>query len=229
MSLLDFVFPRKCLGCGRTGGYFCADCLNFLSLTDEPICPTCGRLSAGGLTHPGCRRPLEMDGLTATFAYKGLIKKVIKKIKYRFISDMAGDLVEAFLSFAGENKTFSDFVLERPILVPIPLHIKRFRWRGFNQSELLGELIAENLGLDFVPNLLKRIKETVPQADLSKEDRQKNIQNAFVINPGYKSQVISSKFIIFDDVWTSGSTLHEATKILKRGGAEKVWGVTLAR
>ena len=228
-GILDLIFPRKCLGCGRIGSYFCADCLNFLSLKDEPICPMCGHFAIGGLTHPGCRRLLGMDGLTAIFAYKGLIKKAIKKIKYRFVSDMAGDLIEAFLSFCGESKTFSSFVLEKPILVPIPLHAKRLRWRGFNQSELLGKIIAENLGLDFAPNLLIRTKETQPQADLSKEARQRNIHGVFKVNSNSQLSIFHSQFIIFDDVWTSGATLREATKVLKRSGANKVWGLTIAR
>jgi len=189
----------------------------------------CGHLAVGGLTHPGCRRPLGMDGLTSIFAYKGLIKKAIKKIKYRFVSDITSDLIEAFLSFIGENKACSDFVLEKPTLVSIPLHPKRLRWRGFNQSELLGKLIAGNLDLDFAPDLLTRVKETQPQADLTKNLRQKNISGAFFLNRNCKLKIENCKFILFDDVWTSGATLREAAKVLKRNGVKKVWGLTLAR
>lgn len=188
----------------------------------------CGRLSVGGLTHPGCRRTLGMDGLTSIFAYKGLIKKAIKKIKYRFVSDMAGDLTEAFLSFCGENKVFVQFCQDNPLLVPVPLHSRRQRWRGFNQAELLGKMIAKNLGLDFVPDLLARVKETQPQADLKKEERIRNIKGSFKVSPN----ILISQYpniLLFDDVWTSGATLREAAKVLKRGGAKKVWGLTIAR
>jgi len=228
--ILDLLFPRRCLGCGREGGYFCASCINLVSLNNQDICPVCARPSIGGLTHDGCASPLALDGLTVVFNYRGLVKKAIKKLKYRFVSDLAQDLVEVFLSFCGENKAFSKFCQEEKVaLVPIPLHPQRFRWRGFNQAELLGQLITRNLGLKFLPEVLVRTKKTLPQADLAKKDRQKNIKNAFSVFENCKLKIENWNFILFDDVWTSGATLKEAAKVLKRNGAEKVWGLTLAR
>lgn len=230
MSILDFLFPRQCLGCGKTGGYFCSVCLNLVFLKNERICPKCGKGSLAGLTHPGCRRVFGLDGLTSIFSYKGLIKKAIKKLKYRFVSDIAGDLGEAFLSFCGEDEVFSAYCCQEEVmLVPIPLHPRRLRWRGFNQSELLGKLIAKNLGLRFIPNLLLRVKETKPQTDLDKIQRQKNIRGAFSLNENSQFVIRNSQFILFDDIWTSGATLKEAAKVLKRAGAKKVWGLTTAR
>ena len=228
-SFLDLLFPRRCLGCGRSGGYFCASCINLVSLNNQDICPVCTKASIGGLTHYGCVSPLALDGLTAVFNYRGLVKKAIKKLKYRFVSDLAEDLVEVFLSFCGENKAFGKFCqAENVALVPIPLHPQRFRWRGFNQAELLGQLIAQNLGLKFLPEVLARTKKTLPQVDLMKIDRHKNIKNAFSLS---RNIIISQyrNLVLFDDVWTSGATLKEAAKVLKRNGAEKVWGLTLAR
>jgi ComF family protein len=227
---LDLIFPKKCLGCGKTGGYFCSDCLNLISLDPARICPVCERPSLGGFTHPGCLRPSSLDGLTAVFAYKGLIKKAIKKLKYKFVSDLTSDLIELFLSFCGEDKAFSDFCQQKKVfLVPIPLHSSRLRWRGFNQAELLGKMITENLGIVFLPDLLIRTKKTKPQVDLNEEERQKNILGAFSVNPNWKLEIENWKFVLFDDVWTSGATLREAAKVLKRNGAKKVWGLTMAR
>lgn len=227
--LLDLLFPRRCFGCGRWGAYFCSQCLNYLSLNHEPICPVCEKNSIGGFTHPGCLRAQSLDGLTTIFVYKGLIKKAIKKLKYRFVSDLAGDLVELFLSFGGEDKGFVSFCRKEPSLVPIPLHSRRKRWRGFNQAELLGEMIAANLEVDFLPDLLQRIRSTKPQTKLNAEQRRENIQGAFSLNKNSKFEIHNSEFILFDDVWTSGATLKEAAKVLKRNGARKVWGLTLAR
>ncbi len=251
MEILDFLFPRRCLGCGKTGGYFCSDCLNLVSLDRERICPVCERPSIGGQTHPGCLTSTTLDGLTSIFAYKGIIKKGIAKLKYRFVSDLATDLVEVFLASCGEDKTFSAFCLkEHPVLVPIPLHPKREKWRGFNQSALLGKMIAENLGIDFSSDLLLRIKNTRPQIELKEKARQKNIKGAFSVNPRATQEslqsyptvcvshnqcqsrpitVMPSNVLLFDDVWTSGATLKEAARILKRAGAKIVWGLTLAR
>ena len=191
----------------------------------------CGRGSLGGLTHPGCRRPFGLDGLTSIFAYEGVIEKAIKKLKYKFVSDLASDLVELFLSFGGEDKAFWDFCRqEGVVLVPIPLHPRRLRWRGFNQAELLGKLIAKNLGIKFAPDLLLRVKNTKPQVELDKKSRRQNIRRAFALNKNSQFDNLKiCNFIIFDDVWTSGATLREAGKVLKRNGAKRVWGLTLAR
>ena len=230
MGIIDFIFPQKCLGCKQTGGYFCSDCLNLVSLKDNRICPVCAKPSVGGLTHPRCQTPHGLDGLTAVFAYKGLMKKAIQRLKYKFISDLAEDLVEVFLSLCGEDKAFVHFSRQENVFfVPIPLHPARKRWRGFNQAELLGKIIAKNLGLKFSPQLLRRVKKTKPQVELKKEERKKNIQGAFKLNPNYQFSIINSPFILFDDVWTSGFTLKEAGKVLKARGAKKVWGLTLAR
>ena len=228
--ILEYLFPRRCLGCRKVGSYFCPDCLNLVLLRDEQICPICGKSALGGLTHPFCRRPLGLDGLTSMFVYKGPVAKAIKKLKYKFVRDLAGELVELFLSFCGEEKLFSGFCrLPNVVLVPIPLHSQRLRWRGFNQAELLGELIAKNLGVKFIPNLLIRVKNTKPQVELDKGQRQINIRRAFILNKNCKLKIENWNFILFDDVWTTGATLKEAGKVLKRNGAKKVWGLTIAR
>lgn len=227
--LFSLFFPRRCLGCGKTGGYFCSECLNLVSLDPERICPVCERPSIGGRTHPGCLTSTALDGLTSIFSYKGIIKKGIAKLKYRFVSDLASDLVELFLASCGEDKTFSDFCLEKQsVLVPIPLHPQRERWRGFNQSALLGKMIADNLNLDFVSSLLKRTKNTKPQIKLKEKERKENIKGAFLVSPNISISQ-SLNILLFDDVWTTGATLKEAGKVLKKGGAGKVWGLTIAR
>jgi ComF family protein len=229
MTILDLLFPRKCLNCGREGNYFCSQCLNFLSLDNLRICPVCEKPSIGGHTHPKCLKKDSLNGLTSVFAYKGLIRKAITKLKYKFISDIAGDLIEVFLSSCGEDIVFSNFCQkEKPIFVPIPLHPSRLRWRGFNQSELLGKMIAKNLGLNFMPDLLVRVKNTKPQMELSEKQRQENILGAFSVSPNILINQ-SSNILLFDDVWTSGATIKEAGKVLKKNGAKKVWGLTIAR
>jgi ComF family protein len=231
MGTLDLIFPKKCVGCGQSGAYFCPQCLNFVSLKPERICPACLKPSIGGFTHPRCQTPYNLDGLTSIFAYKGVIKKAIQKLKYKFISDLAQDLIELFLSSCGEDKAFRNLCRQgEVILIPVPLHPSRKRWRGFNQAELLGKMIASSLDLKFLPDVLKRVKKTKPQVGLDKEERKKNIKEAFKINRDYESSIISnSSLILFDDVWTSGETLKESTKVLKRNRAEKVWGLTMAR
>lgn len=182
-TLKDLIFPKKCLGCGQWGEYFCANCLNYVLLKESRVCPLCLKASCGGKTHPGCYQSWQLDGLTSIFSYKGIIEKAIKKLKYHFISNLAQDLVELFLSSVGEDKYFVSFVRQKNVvLIPVPLHPRRFRWRGFNQAQVLGKMIADNLDIGFIPNLLKRIKRTKPQTKLKGKERLKNVRGAFKFN-----------------------------------------------
>lgn len=227
MTIFNLIFPKKCLGCGETGSYFCPDCLNLVSLEPRRICPICLRPSRTGLTHFGCQTPYGLDGLTSIFAYRGVIKKAIKKLKYQFISDLAQDLTEVFLSFCGEDRTFTRRV-KKAVLIPMPLHPSRKRWRGFSQTELLGKMITHNLGIEFLPKALKRTKKTKPQKELSRKERKKDVQGAFQLSPCF-SPTSFPKVLLFDDVWVWGESLREATKVLKENGAKQVWGLTVAR
>lgn len=232
-SLKDLIFPKRCLGCGRWGEYICPDCLNFIKPVEEPICPRCSQPSIGGLTHPFCHQSLGLDGLTSVFVYQGVIKKAVTKLKYQFVTDLAETILELFLSFIGEDRVFTHFLREKNVcLVPVPLHWTRENWRGFNQAKLLGERIAEKLDIDFCSDLLARTKFTQPQSKLKKEKRQENVVGAFAFNKEkyFNSPIRQfSNLLLFDDVWTTGATLKNCCQVLKRNGAKKVWGLTLAR
>lgn len=229
--LFDFLFPRSCFGCKTWGSYLCPDCVNFLKVIDKPLCSVCGRPAVYGQTHFSCRSKLSLDGLTSIFNYKGIVKKVIQQFKYHFATDLAETILEMFLSFCGEDKAFTSFVSQGKVaLVSVPLHWARFNWRGFNQAELLGEMIAEKLGITFLPELLIRRKYTRPQSKLKKKNRRKNIRGAFEFNKQYNNITMKQlNLILFDDVLTTGATIKECAQVLKRKGIKKVWGLTLAR
>jgi competence protein ComFC len=218
--LLEFLFPRRCLGCGQWGHYFCQNCVKKIKLIERPICPVCGRPAIGGKTHPYCQTKYSLDGLHAFFVYEGLIKKAIGQLKYKFISDLAEELIALVLQ--------QSFSFEAKILLPLPLHPRRQRWRGFNQAELLGRLLAERFHWQAQSDILERYRYTQPQVKLRSKERKKNIQGAFRIKPLAKINQ-RLKVILFDDVWTTGSTLREAGQVLKRAGVKEVWGLTLAR
>lgn len=230
--LKDLLFPKICFGCGRWGEYLCSDCLNKIKVSDKRICPACGRPAVGGKTHPVCKKRYSLDGLTSVFEYSGFFKRILKKLKYRFVFDVSQDLVELFLTSLGEDIVFTQILSQHPrgdsLLIPVPLHPSRERWRGFNQAKLLGESIAQNLGIKIMPDLLLRIKKTKPQVFLKKEERQKNIRGAFTLNPNLPKSSNLPNILLFDDVWTTGATLRECTRVLKRKGASFVWGLTLA-
>jgi ComF family protein len=122
-----------------------------------------------------------------------------------------------------------DFIIPNPkTLIPIPLYWYKENVRGFNQSVEIGRAVAGQMAWKFVPDLLVKRKQTVSQVELSGEDRRQNLKGVFSLNPNY---VLSTMYsvLIFDDVFTTGSTLREAAKALKRIRVERVWGLTIAR
>ena len=82
MRLVDWLYPKKCVSCGEYGDYICADCVNKLSLIDEPICPMCARASMFGKTHARCNRKLGLEGLVAILRYRGVMRRIIVKLKF---------------------------------------------------------------------------------------------------------------------------------------------------
>ncbi|MBU4216276.1 hypothetical protein L6270_02600 [Candidatus Parcubacteria bacterium] len=117
------------------------------------------------------------------------------------------------------------FNTETILIIPVPLHNKRLRWRGFNQSEKLAHFIANKSQIKINTENLKRIKFKKPQASLKKEARLKNIQNVFTWQG---AKLNHQNIILVDDVTTTGATLNECAKILKANGANEVWGLVLA-
>lgn len=227
--LWDFLFPKRCVGCNKIGGYFCNQCVANLEQS-ELVCPFCERLSIGGVTHPVCRRRFGLDGLWSLGVYSGALKKAIQKLKYRWVRELAGELVNLQIDYWAKH---SPLILDKItkdrgqgwIITAVPLHKSRQNWRGFNQSELLGKLLADRIGLKY-ENLLIRTKNTKTQVGLLSSDRKKNIKGAFG-KSNYYSPI--TNVLIVDDVWTTGSTLRECCYVLKRGGARTVWALTLAR
>lgn len=212
-ALKNFIFPQVCLGCKSWDVYLCQNCLNFIKEDNIRVCPMCNKPSFRGYAHRGCIRPLGVDGLTSIFKYNPILKKAILKLKNRFVTDLAETLLELFLSLAGEDKAFTSFVNKKNVLlIPVALHWQKQNWRGFNQSALLGKMIADKLNIAFQPDLLKRVK---------KEEK----INAFRLN----KKTFFKNIIIFDDLWITGETIKQCSKVLKKSGAKKVWALTLAR
>ncbi len=230
IRLWNFLFPKKCLGCGRLGQYFCLRCRKTLKKVPFAVCPICERRSAGGFTHSLCQTKYNLDGLFSFFAYDGLSAKAIKRSKYphKFGFEILRDL--------GNLADFSEikkYLTGQEIIVPVPLHWWREWFRGFNQADIWGEFVAKKLGLNFHHDVLIRQKLTLPQAGLKMKERKKNVQGLFALNPrrkyALKKFLANRTVILVDDVWTSGATLRAAGCVLKRAGAKKVFALTLCR
>ncbi|MCL5439166.1 MAG: ComF family protein [Patescibacteria group bacterium] len=232
MGILDFLFPKYCVNCKKIGSYLCGNCFSYLSFDDEKICVVCDRPSINSLTHPRCQTKYAIDGVFTSLAYKGVVKKLVYKFKYNpYLSDLKNLLIELFYEGLIQKEDFYRVFSKDSVFVPIPLHPSKLKKRGYNQSQILAEELSKKFG-NRVVNLLERVKDTKTQAGLKKDDRKKNIIAAFVLKRSHLDQgeTLNGKTIfIVDDVLTTGSTFLEAAKVLKKGGAKRVFGLALAR
>jgi ComF family protein len=168
--------------------------------------------------------PYSLDRLISFYRYREIISKMIKEIKYRYSYNMITDIGNYI-----PRKTLHRFGLinrYNSVIIPIPLHPARYKFRGFNQSEMFAEYLADRMYLPMYTNVLIRTKYTKPQAMIEdRKLRKNNITDAFDIREMCKD----TNILLVDDVFTTGATLREACKVLKKAGAKWVCGVTIAR
>jgi len=232
MDFLNFLFPKYCINCKKLGDYICSNCFSFISFDQTSICSSCNRPSINGLTHPKCQTKYGLDGIFSTLSYKGIVKKLVYNFKYNpYLADLKNLLTELFYEGLIQKEDFYNIYKKfsnNLIFVPVPLYRAKERARGYNQAEILAGELSKKFNVRTF-SVLKRIKKTVSQVGLSKIERKKNIKDSFEINQNLKSAIKDHYIFLVDDVFTTGSTLIEASKVLKRNGAKKVWGLTLAR
>lgn len=231
MSLLDLLFPKHCIGCRRSGEYLCPSCFANISFEPQLVCAVCNRWSIDGKTHPLCLGKYTLDGTFAAVSYKGIVRKLIYQLKYQpYLTDLLPQLGALCYESLIQQEIFVQSLNSRPVLVPIPLSIKRLRKRGYNQAELLANELGRRFELE-VWSLLQRVKETKPQYGLKREERIENMKGAFTLTTALSQEERGKRKIVIlvDDVLTTGSTMSEAAKILKRNGFGQVWGVALAK
>lgn len=191
-------------------------------ISKNPLCPVCERPSPYGLTHPICRKKLSLDGLYVFGDYRGILKNLLLAYKYKNVSVISKILYGLIIN------NLPNVFKKADLIIPIPLHPKRLMERGFNQSELLCRLIAGALDINVNCKSLVRKRHTLPQMSLrTYKERTKNIKNAFrVANP---DSVKGKTVLLIDDIMTTGATMFEAVKTLKRNGAGKTYGIVVAR
>jgi ComF family protein len=218
---LDLFFPPWCIGCGRETEYICDACRRQLPFIYPPFCSVCGRPLAVDNTCPGCIGPqAEIDSIRAPFLFGGVIRQAVHQLKYYNLKAIA-PLLASFLH---------EFLIENPIpgdiFVPVPIHKKRERERGYNQSSLIAHELSRMNGLPLVENCLIRKINTPPQVrTTSAAERQNNIADAFVC---VDRQLEGKHVLLIDDVSTSGATLNACAGALKAAGASSVHGLVIA-
>jgi ComF family protein len=223
---LDLFFPKKCLGCGHPDTYLCRDCFTRIQIIDNNICFFCGKISWKGKICIECAKENGLDRIVSATEYKNpLIRDLIKAFKYHFVQELAEPLSKLLIKSL-ETLDFKLLTLNF-LIIPVPLHGSRMRYRGFNQAELLAKEVADYFKLPLETDILKRKISTTPQAKIKNtEKRRVNLENVFEVNP----ELVEGKIVILlDDVTTTGATLIEAAKVLKNSGAKEVWGLVVAK
>ncbi len=221
-NVLDLLFPLHCVGCGREGDLICSDCQADLPRIAPPWCPRCGLPISRPQICGTCREaPPVLDGLRAPFRFEGAIREAVHSLKYKNLRVMAAPLARLLAEHLDEEPAPSD------LLVPVPLHPKRLRERGYNQSQLLAQSLSQLVALPVATDSLRRGKDTAPQARASSVDeRRANVAHAFTCKPGL---VGGKRVLVIDDVTTTGATLDACAVALKKAGAASVWALTVAR
>ncbi|MFC1942635.1 ComF family protein [Chloroflexota bacterium] len=218
---LDMLFPQWCVGCGREGDYMCRACRQSLLSITPPICPRCGRPHSGAALCTGCTNwSTGIDGIRSPFVFQGVLRKAIHELKYRNLRALAVPLAELLYEYLTANP------LPGEVLVPVPLHRKRMRERGYNQSQLLARELSKIIGLPVLDNCLVRQLHSSPQARTTRvSQRQSNVAGAFACRG---ESLRDKKVLLIDDVSTSGATLGDCAGVLKAAGAVSVWGLVMA-
>jgi len=232
-DLGEVFFPPQCLGCDEIihpfdSQIFCPACDKQVHFITGSICRICGTTfpdspAEGHLCGDCLEKIPYFSCARAIFSYKDIIFNAIHKFKYK--KDLSsGEILASFMAgFPFPDIDFADYSL----MIPVPLHIKRLRERGFNQSLILARAIGEkrNIHVDF--SVLKRHKFTLTQTRSNKKERKQNIRGAFEITD--REKIAGKSILLIDDVYTTGATVNECAKTLIKGGAQKVFVLTLAR
>ena len=219
---LDLLFPPRCVGCGGGGSFLCETCRASLPWIESPVCPRCGRPQPGGSFCADCDDgTAALDGIGVIFRFEGTIRQAVHHLKYRNLRALARPLGELMAEALRNSSMPGD------VLVPVPLHRRRLRERGYNQSGLLAVELAKLTGIEVSQGCLVRRAVTVPQAKTaSVAERRGNVAGAFSC---CDDRLRGRKVLLLDDVTTSGATLEAGAAALREIGVASVWGLALAR
>lgn len=212
-AIKDLLFPITCLNCGADDMLICSVCLNKIKV----------RNFNDSWEQLVCSDYLDRVFI-ATWYEDQLVQEMIKRGKYQGEREYFEILAWLLYKFWQDN-FLADSFIEPPVVVPLPLHRRRLYERGYNQSQLLAAGFADLAGLLAPPDLLQRIRYTKHQTNLNQARRQKNIDRAFQVT----TAAVPRQVLLIDDVVTTGASLNEAARVLKKAGGQKVCALVIAK
>lgn len=227
-GILDFILPRLCVVCGVSGDFLCEVHRGTLRRIAGPVCSRCGlpqiQSDSPLAACASCQLdPPHYDAHRSLFLFDAVMKDLIHQLKYHAAFWVRHVFTPAIADFASCHP---DAAGKDALLVPMPLHAQRLRERGFNQSALLTRFWQRVLHHPVAHDALRRVKQTPSQTGLSREERQKNLADAFYVP--HPSRLADRHIILIDDVHTTGASLSAAAQALKQAGALRVDALTVA-
>ncbi len=227
----QLLFPPVCAGCRRRvaePGVLCAECWPRLRLIERPWCPVMGTpfvhdMGEGFLSAEAIADPPPFERARAAVAYSGVARQMVQGLKYQDRTDLAPWMAR-WMMRAG-----ADLIAEADVIVPVPLHWRRFFRRQFNQSAELARALSRLGGVSFEPAAVKRVKLTRQQVGLQRTEREQNVRAAFHVPAEAEILIAGRRVLLIDDVYTTGATVRAVTRALKKGGAGAVDVLTFAR
>lgn len=223
--LLDILFPPLCVKCSKpladSSLSLCEPCFSSLSAHTAMFCPVCMRRLP--LNKKTCHRESSYILGAAGNYDDPALKSLIHALKYSGLKQAAYPLASFLILYS--EKAGLDF--KNYLVLPVPLSKKRLRERGFNQAEIIARIFAEHYKLELRSDLLNKVSHTKPQAGLNRSERETNLRNCFGISTA--SDISRRNILLIDDVCTTGSTLNEASRVLKDAGAKKIIALVAAR
>jgi ComF family protein len=229
---LDLIFPPVCPVCQslfdsrRKDRVICSACRKAIRFVTPPLCPRCGLPYPGGRAHlcAACLKERRYFASHRTAAlYDGALKEMIHRFKYQGVfplTQVLGDLLEPVLKAIRREHRVD-------VLIPVPLHIRRLRERGFNQALLLVKELSKRSGIPYQERVLAKIRETPEQISLKKRERAKNVKGVFEVTD--QGAIKGKRVVLVDDVYTTGATVNECSRALLQAGAKQVAVLTVAR
>lgn len=206
---IDILYPKQCAICGKLDKeILCNKCYNSINKT----------VKIDKYTNDSFNQHMYI------FKYEGIIRNKI--IDYKF--NDKGYLNEFFVKIILKNKKICRKIKKYDIIIPVPIHKKRKNERGYNQSEIISKKIVENFqNIELITDCLIKEKNTIAQSSLNRNKRKENVKQVYKIEN--KEKIVNKKIILFDDIYTTGSTTRECSKILKQSGAKEILVFTIAK
>lgn len=232
-AVVDLCLPRSCADCQRIGTLpqkcWCAACWEKIPRIAPPFCPGCGRpfIDSPGSPDHLCgdciERRFAFDSARSAVVHAGIVRARVHQLKFEGQLKWTPCLVDLLTAaYAAWGLPVPDFI------IPVPLHTKRLGERGFNQAGLLAREFGRTIKAPVSPGVLVRKNQTLPQTRLKREARLQNVKGAFEVSDAGKTR--GRRILLIDDVFTTGTTLSECAKVLKRkGGASQVHALTVTR